>query len=46
MAASPSTPPGAIEVFYSYAHLDEALRTELDKHVSPLEARGRDCRLA
>ena len=40
MAASPSTPPRAIEVFYSYAHRDEALRTELDKHLSLLKRQG------
>jgi TIR domain len=40
MAASPSTPPRAIEVFYSYAHRDEALRTELDTHLSLLQRQG------
>ena len=40
MATSPSTPPRAIEVFYSYAHRDEPLRTELDKHLSLLERQG------
>jgi hypothetical protein len=40
MAASPSTSPRAIEVFYSYAHLDERLRTELDKHLSSLRRHG------
>jgi TIR domain len=40
MDASPSTPSSAIEVFYSYAHTDEALRTELDKHLSSLRREG------
>jgi hypothetical protein len=40
MAASPSTSPSAIEVFYSYAHRDEALRTELNKHLSLLQRQG------
>jgi hypothetical protein len=35
MAPSPSTPPRAIEVFYAYAHREEALRMELDKHLTP-----------
>jgi len=37
MAASPSTPQRAIEVFFSYAHEDEALRDELAKHLRLLE---------
>jgi hypothetical protein len=32
-----STP---VEVFYSYAHEDEALRTELEKHLSLLRRLG------
>jgi hypothetical protein len=40
MAASPSPPPRVIDVFYSYAHLDEPLRTELDKHLSSLRREG------
>ncbi len=39
MAAAPK-PAWAIEVFYSYAHEDEALREELDKHLSLLERLG------
>ena len=31
---------GTIEVFYSYAHEDEELRNELDKHLSLLRRRG------
>ena len=30
----------AIEVFYSYAHEDETLRRELEKHLRILERRG------
>jgi hypothetical protein len=33
-----SSPP--IEVFYSYAHEDEALRAELEKHLSLLRRQG------
>jgi hypothetical protein len=40
MAASPSISPRVIDVFYSYAHLDERLRTELDKHLSLLKRQG------
>ncbi len=39
----PDEPPPrgkAIEVFYSYAHEDEALRDELDKHLTLLRRRG------
>src|SRR5438105_4373420 len=35
-----SAQPSAIEVFYSYAHKDEALRNELEKHLSILHRRG------
>jgi TIR domain-containing protein len=37
MAASPSAPQRAIEVFFSYAHEDEALRNALAKHLRLLE---------
>ena len=37
MAASSSQPSNAIEVFFSYAHEDEALRDELAKHLRLLE---------
>jgi hypothetical protein len=37
MAASPSAPQRAIEVFFSYAHEDEVLRNELAKHLRLLE---------
>jgi hypothetical protein len=40
MAASPSTSSSAIEVFYSYAHRDEPLRTELNNHLSLLQRQG------
>jgi|SRR6266566_9945595 len=30
----------SLEVFYSYAHEDEALRNELDKHLSLLQRNG------
>jgi hypothetical protein len=40
MAPSPSTPPRAIEVFYAYAHREEALRMELDKHLTLLRRQG------
>ena len=42
-AASPPAPAstaGAIEVFYSYAHEDEALRDGLNKHLKLLERQG------
>lgn len=32
--------PKAIEIFYSYAHEDEWLRQELDKHLSSLKRQG------
>src|SRR5712691_9859717 len=32
--------PQAIEIFYSYAHEDEALRKELEKHLSSLQQQG------
>jgi HEAT repeat protein/3',5'-cyclic AMP phosphodiesterase CpdA len=35
-----STPPEAIEVFFSYAHQDEDLRDELAKHLKLLERQG------
>ncbi len=35
-----TTPEKAIEVFYSYAHEDEALRKELEKHLSVLQHQG------
>jgi tetratricopeptide (TPR) repeat protein len=37
MSAQPSQ---ALEVFFSYAHRDEALRDELVKHLSPLQHQG------
>ena len=37
MTASPSPSTRVIEVFFSYAHADEALRNELAKHLSVLE---------
>ena len=37
MSAQPSQ---ALEVFFSYAHRDEALRDELVKHLSPLQRQG------
>jgi formylglycine-generating enzyme required for sulfatase activity len=40
MAATPSPPPRAIEVFFSYAHADEALRNELENHLSNLKQQG------
>jgi hypothetical protein len=40
MVASRSAPLRAIEVFFSYAHRDEALRDELSNHLSLLERRG------
>ena len=39
MAASP-TSPGSTEVFYSYAHEDEPLLGELQKHLGILERTG------
>ncbi len=36
----PTEPPKAVEVFYSYAHEDETLRNELDKHLSFLKHEG------
>ncbi len=39
-----STPPGsedALEVFFSYAHEDGALRDELAKHLTLLEREGK-----
>jgi hypothetical protein len=41
MVTSPSTPPGGIEIFYSYAHTDEPLRDELEKHLSLLKRPNR-----
>jgi len=38
--AAPSTPPGTIEVFFSYAHEDEPLLGELIKHLSILKRLG------
>jgi hypothetical protein len=35
-----STAPRAIQLFYSYAHKDEALRDELEKHLSILKRKG------
>src|ERR1700686_211738 len=32
--------PTPVEVFYSYAHEDEALRAELEKHLSLLRRQG------
>ena len=40
MAASPSAPQRAIEVFFSYAHEDEALRDELAHHLRLLDRQG------
>jgi len=34
------TPPTSIEVFYSYAHEDEELVKELQKHLSILKWQG------
>ncbi|MEH2207529.1 MAG: toll/interleukin-1 receptor domain-containing protein [Nostoc sp.] len=36
----PLQPDQAIEVFYSYAHEDEKLRNELEKHLTLLERQG------
>jgi len=33
-------PTSALEVFYSYAHEDEHLRKELEKHLSLLKRQG------
>jgi hypothetical protein len=40
MAVSPSPPPQAIKVFFSYAHADETLRDDLAKHLRLLERQG------
>ena len=40
MASSPPGPGRPIEVFFSYAHRDEALRNELAEHLSQLEHDG------
>jgi formylglycine-generating enzyme required for sulfatase activity len=40
MAATPSPPPRAIGVFFSYAHADEALRDELARHLRLMERQG------
>jgi hypothetical protein len=40
MVTSLSTLPSAIQVFYSYAHEDEDLRTELNKHLILLQRQG------
>lgn len=40
MAALPAASHWAIEVFFSYAHKDEALRDELAKHLRLLERQG------
>jgi hypothetical protein len=40
MAASPPAPTSAIEVFFSYAHEDEALRDALATHLRLLERQG------
>ena len=37
MAAPPPAPTSTIEVFFSYAHKDEALRDELATHLRLLE---------
>src|ERR1041384_3042982 len=39
----PTKPPpvGAVEIFCSYAHLDENLRAELERHLSPLRREGK-----
>lgn len=36
----PSKPPEPIELFYSYAHQDDVLRDELEKHLSMLRRQG------
>ncbi len=33
-------PPGHLEIFYSYAHEDEELRNQLEKHLSLLKRQG------
>jgi hypothetical protein len=40
VATSPSVPPRAIEVFFSYTHADEALRDKLATHLRLLERQG------
>lgn len=40
MVAESSTPTGPVEIFYSYAHEDEALRQELENHLSLLKRQG------
>ena len=41
MNAEPTGPgENAIEIFYSYAHEDEALRKELEKHLTSLQRQG------
>jgi hypothetical protein len=40
MGASPSATQWAIEVFFSYAHRDEALRNDLAEHLRLLERQG------
>ncbi|MCU0547782.1 MAG: toll/interleukin-1 receptor domain-containing protein [Leptolyngbya sp. Prado105] len=37
---SPSPQPGSLTLFYSYAHADETLRDELDKHLKLLQHQG------
>lgn len=39
-AADPATPLETVEVFYSYAHGDEAMRDKLTKHLSLLQRQG------
>lgn len=33
-------PSGSVTLFYSYAHEDEELRNQLDKHLRPLQRQG------
>ena len=33
-------PPGHLEIFYSYAHEDEELRNQLEKHLTLLKRQG------
>lgn len=33
-------PPGPVEIFYSYAHEDEVLRNQLEKHLTMLKRQG------
>jgi hypothetical protein len=40
MATSSPVPQNAVEVFFSYAHVDEGLRNELAKHLSLIERQG------